>query len=74
MRSSMRLPLLLFCLALLLWGAYALIGARVDEDGWLREPFFLIPLGWLCLFASVSLAFGRLVGRLRGRSRRTSKR
>ena len=35
------------------WGAYALIGSSVDEQGILREPFALIPIGWLFLFVGV---------------------
>lgn len=34
---------------------YELIGSHVDADGWLREPFALIPLGWLSGLAGVSL-------------------
>ena len=35
--------------------AYELIGSHVDADGWLREPFALIPVGWLSGLAGVSL-------------------
>ena len=36
-----------------------LIGSRVDADGTLREPFALIPLGWLAAFiGAVLLAIG----------------
>ena len=35
--------------------AYELIGSHVDADGWLREPFALIPIGWLSGLAGVSL-------------------
>jgi hypothetical protein len=35
------------------WGGYLWIGAEVDADGILREPFALIPLGWMCLIAAL---------------------
>jgi hypothetical protein len=35
--------------------AYGLIGSHVEADGWLREPFALIPLGWVSCLAGVSL-------------------
>ncbi len=35
--------------------AYELIGSHVDADGWLREPFALIPLAWLSALAGVAL-------------------
>lgn len=38
------------------WGAYALIGSEVDAQGLLHEPFFLIPIGWLFIFASLTVA------------------
>ena len=40
------------------WTAYRIRGSAIDDDGILREPFALIPLGWL-LFA-VGVATGAL--------------
>ncbi|MFN7339671.1 MAG: DUF3955 domain-containing protein [Opitutia bacterium] len=41
--------------------AKALAGSRVDAEGILREPFALIPLGWLLAFCGlVLLAVGIL--------------
>ena len=46
--------------------AYELIGSHVDADGWLREPFVLIPIGWLSGLAGVSLlVLGLLLRRRR---------
>jgi hypothetical protein len=50
--------------ALLYWGVYHLIGSCVDDDGILREPFALIPLGWLSLFASAATGIAGLIARL----------
>ncbi len=36
-------------------GLYRSIGSRVDEQGFLHEPFGLIPLGWLCLMSGAAL-------------------
>ncbi|NPV55813.1 MAG: DUF3955 domain-containing protein [Anaerolineae bacterium] len=33
--------------------AYNAIGQSIDADGYLQEPFFLIPLFWLFFFASL---------------------
>jgi drug/metabolite transporter (DMT)-like permease len=46
------------------WGAYALIGSYVDDQGLLHEPFFLIPTGWLFIFASLAVGGLYLVVRL----------
>ena len=45
--------------------AYELIGSHVDADGWLREPFALIPVGWLSGLAGVSLVVLGLLRRRR---------
>lgn len=37
------------------FGAYWVIGSHVDEEGWLIEPFPLIPLGYLSLAVGVLL-------------------
>lgn len=50
--------------------AFEVIGSHVDDDGWLREPFALIPLGWLSGLAGVSLVVLGLCRRRWGRPRR----
>lgn len=52
---------LLLLAAVANWVAFGLIGSSVDEQGALQEPFGLIPIGWLFLFASVLTALGHLV-------------
>ncbi len=47
--------LLLVVLAFALILAFNLMGSRVDADGWLHEPFALIPLAWLSALAGVLL-------------------
>jgi drug/metabolite transporter (DMT)-like permease len=38
---------LLALLSALCFAAFGIIGSRVDDQGLLREPFFLLPMGWL---------------------------
>lgn len=50
----MRLPRLLPAVLVLALGAaclaiYGFAGARIDTDGFLREPFYLLPMGAACL-------------------------
>lgn len=43
------LSLLSFVVGIGCWIAYTIIGSEVAPDGMLVEPFFLIPMGYLCL-------------------------
>lgn len=52
---------LLLSLACLI--AFRVIGAEVDADGVLREPFALIPLGWLLAAIGCALLIGGLLKR-----------
>lgn len=55
----MNLPLtggvVLVALATAFLAARGLIGSRVDAEGWLHEPFALIPLAWASGLAGVVL-------------------
>lgn len=49
---------LYFSLAMIIAGAisfllFALIGSTVDSNGYLQEPFFLVPIGYLFLLAGL---------------------
>jgi len=46
-------PLLFILVSFIGWLSYSLIGSEINEDGILIEPFFLIPISWLFLFAGV---------------------
>jgi len=60
------LGLFLIAIAIACAVAYQLIGSHVDADGWLREPFALIPIGWLSGLTGVSLVvLGLLLRRRR---------
>ena len=52
------LTILLFSISLICYASFYLIGSDIDEDGYLKEPFGLIPIGALFFFASImSLAW-----------------
>ena len=58
-RTSMTLILLGFiCLI-----AFDIIGSEVDSDGKLVEPFFLIPISWLCFITGGILAVAQFIKR-----------
>ena len=42
-----KLPLILFSISLFCYFLFFIIGSEVDENGYLNEPFFLLPLGAL---------------------------
>lgn len=48
-----KITLLCLIMTLLCLVSYNLIGSKVLEDGTLQEPFFLIPIAYLFLFASI---------------------
>jgi heme/copper-type cytochrome/quinol oxidase subunit 3 len=45
--------------------SYAAIGQRIEPDGTLREPFFLIPISVLLLLSSSASLVGAAVARWR---------
>ena len=53
-----RLTILLFLISLICSASFHLIGTDINENGYIREPFALIPIGWIFFFASIiSLAW-----------------
>ena len=53
-------------LGLACWLSFSLIGSRIDSEGFLHEPFALVPLGWLFFlisFVIVVLCLGRALYR-----------
>jgi len=50
-----KLPLILFIISLSCYALFFIIGSDVDENGYLNEPFFLLPLG--ALFFLLQLCF-----------------
>lgn len=48
-----KLPIVLFSISISCYILFFLIGSELDEDGFLREPFGLLPVGALFFFVSV---------------------
>lgn len=61
------LSLLLLTLGALCLGAYTLIGSQVDGQGFVHEPFALIPLAWLSLGLGGLLAVVHRLGKKSGK-------
>ena len=47
MNKQARIGLTSLLLGFGLLAAFRLIGSSVDQDGFLHEPFALLPIGWL---------------------------
>jgi hypothetical protein len=50
---SIRVSVVLIGIGLLCFFGFWVIGSEIDAQGYLREPFALIPLGWLFIFVGV---------------------
>ncbi|WP_365970842.1 DUF3955 domain-containing protein [Halodesulfovibrio sp.] len=48
-----NLAWIFLALSVFLFVRYHMVGSYIDENGFLIEPFYLIPLSWLCFFASM---------------------
>lgn len=67
-----RVGAVLVALGIASFAAFLMIGSSIDENGMLREPFALLPIGYLLLFLGTLLT---LLGRLRSFiSKRRSRR
>tara|TARA_Y100000758_G_C15803655_1_gene331853 strand:- start:200 stop:394 length:195 start_codon:yes stop_codon:yes gene_type:complete len=50
MAAKYKIAITFLVLGILCFLSFGLIGSEVDENNFLREPFALIPIGWLFLF------------------------
>ncbi|MDA0757041.1 MAG: DUF3955 domain-containing protein [Bacteroidetes bacterium] len=48
-----RVTILFFSISLICYVSFYIIGSEIDKDGYLKEPFGLIPIGALFFFASI---------------------
>ena len=48
-----KIAFLLFLTSLVCYISFYIIGSEIDENGFLNEPFALLPVGALFFFASV---------------------
>jgi len=50
-----KLPLVFFILSISCYILFFLIGSEIDDNGYLNEPFGLLPIGALFFFISVMI-------------------
>jgi hypothetical protein len=50
-----KLPLVFFILSISCYIVFFLIGSEIDDNGYLNEPFALLPIGALFFFLSVMI-------------------
>ncbi|MEL0183273.1 MAG: DUF3955 domain-containing protein [Flavobacteriaceae bacterium] len=50
-----KLPLVFFILSISCYILFFLIGSEIDDNGYLNEPFGLLPIGALFFFLSVMI-------------------
>jgi len=58
---KLRWPLLFLFLGLMCQFAFNVIGSRVDENGFLIEPFGLLPISWMFISLGLVLLIIRWV-------------
>ena len=70
MTKLTRISLALLTVGLVLWAGYAAQRSYVDENGVLREPFYLLALGWLFVLVGGAMLAGvvgvKMIGHFRG--------
>ena len=54
MAAKFRIAIIFLVFGILCLLSFKLIGSELDENGFLREPFFLIPIGWAFLFLGLA--------------------
>ncbi|MBB1270729.1 DUF3955 domain-containing protein [Shewanella sp. SR44-3] len=59
-----KTALIFFSVAALCWLGVNFIGSTVDSQGVLHEPFFLVPIGWLFIFAGLFSVLGASLKKL----------
>ena len=55
MATKYKIATSLLIFGIICFVSFYLIGSEVDENGYLHEPFFLLPIGFICIFLSMIL-------------------
>ncbi len=55
MATKYKIATTLLVFGIICFVSYYLIGSEVDENGYLNEPFFLLPIGFICICFSMIL-------------------
>jgi len=64
--KQLTIGLTLLLLGFVLLTAFRCIGSSIDQDGFLHEPFALLPVGWLLVILGVTWS---VVATIRSRRR-----
>ncbi len=55
MATKYKIATSLLVFGIICFVSFYLIGSEVDENGYLNEPFFLLPIGFICICLSMIL-------------------
>tara|TARA_B100001287_G_scaffold100832_1_gene84781 strand:- start:289 stop:486 length:198 start_codon:yes stop_codon:yes gene_type:complete len=55
MATKYKIATSLLIFGIICFVSFYLIGSEVDENGYLKEPFFLLPIGFICICLSMIL-------------------
>ena len=55
MANKYKIATSLLVFGIICFGLFYLIGSEVDENGYLKEPFFLLPIGFISICFSMIL-------------------
>ena len=55
MANKYKIATSLLVFGIICFVSFYLIGSEVDENGYLNEPFFLLPIGFICICLSMIL-------------------
>lgn len=55
MATKYKIATSLLIFGIICFVSFYLIGSEVDENGYLNEPFFLLPIGFICICLSMIL-------------------
>ncbi len=61
MKKMLSISLVLIAVGLAMWTGYAMQGSYIDPEGFLREPFYLLALGWFANIAGTIMFLIALV-------------
>ena len=55
MATKYKIATSLLVFGIICFVSFYLIGSEVDENGYINEPFFLLPIGFICICLSMKL-------------------
>lgn len=55
MATKYKIATSILIIGIICFVSFYLIGSEVDENGYIKEPFFLLPIGFICICLSMIL-------------------